>query len=183
MDEITIRVAGPADARTLSELGWATFLNTFVEGFGMPYSADDLAEFHARAYAVDRAEALLADRASRAWLAERGGEPVGFATAGPAALPHTELRPGDRELRRLYVRADQKGAGLAPRLMETAMTWLLRDGPRPVWLGVWSGNHRAQRFYARYGFEKVGEYGYPVGEVTDHEFIMRRPASAGRLAA
>ena len=183
MDEITLRIAGPADARTLSELGWATFLHTFVEGFGMPYSAADLAEFHARSYAVDRAEALLSDPAARAWLAERGGEAVGFATAGPAALPHPELRPEDGELRRLYLRADQHGAGLAPRLMEAALGWLLRDGPRPVWLGVWSGNHRAQRFYARWGFEKAGEYDYRVGATVDHEFIMRRPADAGRLPA
>jgi RimJ/RimL family protein N-acetyltransferase len=46
--------------------------------------------------------------------------------------------------------------------------------PGPVWLGVWSGNDRAQAVYARRGFRKVGEYGFPVGDWTDHEYILRK---------
>ncbi len=60
------------------------------------------------------------------------------------------------------------------KLMQTAMDWLLRDGPRTLWVGVWSENFGAQRFYARYGFERVGEYLFPVGQTNDHEFIFRR---------
>ena len=44
-----------------------------------------------------------------------------------------------------------------------------------IWLGVWSGNDKAQAFYAKRGFAKVGEYRFRVGETLDHEFIMRRP--------
>ena len=58
--------------------------------------------------------------------------------------------------------------------MDEVPAWLACDGPRPVWLGVWSGNGRAQRFYGRYGFSQVGDYDYPVGETRDHEFILRR---------
>jgi ribosomal protein S18 acetylase RimI-like enzyme len=39
---------------------------------------------------------------------------------------------------------------------------------------VWSENFGAQRFYARYGFEKAGEYLFPVGDTNDLEFILRR---------
>ena len=52
------------------------------------------------------------------------------------------------------------------------------EGPRDVWIGVWSENHGAQRFYARHGFEKVGEYGFTVGRTVDHEFILRRSADS-----
>ena len=60
-----------------------------------------------------------------------------------------------------------------------AERWLLRDGPRTLWVGVWSENFGAQRFYARHGFERVGTYAFPVGRVRDLEFILRRPAQAG----
>jgi len=43
---------------------------------------------------------------------------------------------------------------------------------------VWSENFGAQRFYARYGFSKVGTYEFPVGQVRDLEFILRRPPQA-----
>ena len=172
--EAALRPAGPADAETLSALGWTTFLDTFVEGFGIAYPPADLAAFFAASYAPDRCAALLTDPACRAWIAERDGAPVGFATVGPCTLPHPEARADDGELRRLYVLPEEKGAGLADRLMRAALAWLERDGPRPLWLGVWSGNHRAQRFYARYGFRKAGEYAYAVGATRDHEFILRR---------
>ena len=174
MPEAPLRIAGPDDAEALSALGWETFLDTFVRGFALPYSPADLHAFFAASYAPDRFAALLADPARRAWIAERAGAAVGFATAGPCGLPHPCARTADGELHRLYVRGAEKGTGLAARLMDEALAWLERDGPRPVWLGVWSGNHRAQRFYARYGFARVGEYDYPVGATLDHEFILRR---------
>jgi hypothetical protein len=39
---------------------------------------------------------------------------------------------------------------------------------------VWSENHGAQRLYARYGFDKIGEYGFPVGQTIDREFILKQ---------
>jgi len=43
---------------------------------------------------------------------------------------------------------------------------------------VWSENFGAQRFYARYGFAKAGEYDFIVGRQRDHEFIYRRDPRA-----
>jgi RimJ/RimL family protein N-acetyltransferase len=41
-------------------------------------------------------------------------------------------------------------------------------------VGVWSENVGAQRLYARYGFEKIGEYDFPVGAQLDREFILKQ---------
>ncbi len=179
--EAALRIADPHDAEALSAFGWETFLDTFVSGFGLPYPAADLDAFFAASYAPGRFAATLADASRRTWIAERGGAAVGFAVAGPCGLPHAEVRPEHGELHRLYVSPAEKGGGLAARLMTEALAWLERDGPRPLWLGVWSGNQRAQRFYARYGFGKAGEYDYPVGATRDHEFILRRPPGGGSL--
>ena len=62
------------------------------------------------------------------------------------------------------VRAAQRAERrLGRRLFQAALDWLERDGPRTLWIGVWSENLGAQRFYARHGFEKVGEYEFIVG--------------------
>ena len=181
MSPTTLRIAEPEDADALSRLGWETFLHTFVESFAMSYAPEDLMAFHAASYAPEHFARLLGDPACRAWIAERDGEAVGFATVGPAGLPHPDVQPEDGELKRLYLREAEKGQGLAARLMDEALGWLERDGPRTLWLGVWSGNHRAQRFYARYGFERAGEYDFPVGAAVDHEFIMRRAAETATI--
>jgi ribosomal protein S18 acetylase RimI-like enzyme len=82
------------------------------------------------------------------------------------------------ELKRIYFVAGRQGGGLGGRLFDEVMAWMERDGPRDLWIGVWSENFGAQRFYGRRGFEKVGEYGFRVGRTVDHEFILKRHAGA-----
>lgn len=167
-----IRRATPDDAATLSRLA----ARTFTEAFGHLYRPDDLAAFIAEAYAVDRQRVILSHPGYAVWLLEDGGDAVGHAAAGPCGLPHAEVSGCDGELKRLYVLASHQAGGWGGRLMDVALDWLERDGPRTLWVGVWSGNTGAQRFYARRGFEQVGEYLFHVGEARDREFILRRTA-------
>lgn len=169
---LSIRRATVADATTLSALARATF----VETFGHLYPDEDLQAFLAEAYAVERQAVILAHPAYAVWLLERAGRAVGHCAAGPCGLPHAGVQPGDGELKRLYLLREAQGGGQGARMMDTAMAWLERDGPRPLWVGVWSENHGAQRFYQRYGFAQAGTYEFPVGRVRDLEFIMHRPA-------
>ena len=169
---LSIRRATVADAATLSSL----CARTFTETFGHLYPPEDLDAFLRDAYAVERQATILAQPGYAVWLLEDDGVAVGHAAAGPCGLPHPEVAPGDGELKRLYVLAPYQAAGWGGRLFAEAERWLLRDGPRTLWIGVWSENHGAQRFYARRGFERVGTYEFPVGRVRDLEFILRRPA-------
>ncbi len=165
-----IRRATVDDAVTLSALA----SRTFTETFGHLYPPHHLQAFLEESYTVQRQQVILAHPAYAVWLLERDGVAIGHAAAGPCGLPHGEVRPGDGELKRLYLIKEEQSCGWGSRLLETALTWLERDGPRTLWLGVWSENFGAQRFYARYGFGKVGEYLFPVGETNDLEFILRR---------
>ncbi|MEG1682175.1 MAG: GNAT family N-acetyltransferase, partial [Stenotrophomonas sp.] len=110
-----------------------------------------------------------------AWLLEVAGEAVGFAFAGPCGLPHADASATDGELKRLYVLGQYQGGGRGGLLFDAALQWLQTPG-RTLWIGVWSENFGAQRFYARHGFEQVGAYEFPVGSVRDNEFILRRLA-------
>ncbi|MCW4454754.1 GNAT family N-acetyltransferase [Flavobacterium sp. MXW15] len=170
-----IRRATIDDAATLSALA----ARTFVETFGHLYPDQDLQDFLAEAYEVGRQQVILAHPDYAVWLLECDGVAVGHAAAGPCGLPHAEVRAGDGELKRLYLLKEHQNSGWGSRLFETALAWLERDGPRTLWIGVWSENFGAQRFYARYGFRQVGEYEFPVGRVRDREFILRREPAAG----
>jgi len=175
MHTATIRRATPADAAPLAALKLATFRETFVEGFAIPYPADARARFEAESYGVDVVRADLESPASASWIAEADGRPVGYAAVGPCKLPHPEVEPGAAELRQLYLRREAQGAGLADRLMAQALAHLAATRPGPVWLGVWSGNARAQAYYRRHGFRDVGTYRFPVGlDWYDDELIYRR---------
>lgn len=166
----TIRRAKPGDAEALAAIGRATF----VESFGHLYPPEDLDAFLAEGHSAQRAKADLANPAKAAWLVEAGSEVVGYALACPAKLPHPQVTAACGELDRIYLLADHRGGGVGSRLIAEVFAWLERDGPRRIWLGVFSENVGAQRLYARHGFEVVGSYKFVVGKTLDHEFIMRR---------
>jgi GNAT superfamily N-acetyltransferase len=170
MSAPTFRRAGPDDAEALSRIG----AETFAETFGHLYPPEDLRAFLDAAYGLEKTRRDLADPAKAAWLVEADGEVVGHALAGPCDLPHDDVTPDCGELKRLYVLKAFQSGGTGSRLLAETLAWLERDGPCPLWIGVWSENLGAQRLYGRMGFEKVGEYEFPVGQIRDREFILRR---------
>ena len=167
-----IRRATPADAERVAALA----CRNFTETFGHLYPPEDLDHFLRTNYIAETQRAALEDPRQAIWLLEDGGEAIGHIYVGPCKLPHADVRDGDGEIKRLYILARAHNGGWCAKLMQVAMDWLLADGPRTLWVGVWSENFGAQRFYQRYGFAKVGEYLFPVGQTNDHEFILRRPA-------
>lgn len=166
-----IRRATLADVPELARLGRATF----IEAFGHNYAPEDLEEFLGRAHSEAAYARLVGDAKIAAWLTGGDdGSGVAYAIAGPCKLPVAGMEPGAGEIRQLYLRAAVQNRGLGTRLLLTALDWLAVQGRHPIYVGVWSQNPGAQRLYARFGFEKVGEYDFPVGRVLDREFILRR---------
>ena len=168
----TIRRATPADAERVVDIT----RRNFTEAFGYLYPPEDLAYFLDNSYSLEVHRELLADDHYAIWLLERDGEALGHAVAGPCGLPHPDVAEGDGELKRLYILEAAHNGGCGGQLFQTVLGWLERDGPRTLWVGVWSENLGAQRFYGRYGFDNVGEYLFPVGGTHDLEFILRRKA-------
>ena len=174
MTDAVIRPALPNDAQALADLGRQTFIDTFVRGFAIPYPARDLATFLDASFNPATITRKMAEPGAAWWVAERDGALLAFANAGPNTLPHPDAGAADMELRRLYVASAAQGLGLGTRLLSLSLDWMQAHGAGPLWIGVWSGNDKAQRLYAAYGFEKAGEYQYPVGAWLDDEFILRR---------
>ena len=172
-----IRRATAADAAALSRIGRETFTITF----GHLYPPEDLAAFLDESHSETAYAKLLADPRYGLWLLgddAGAGRALGFAVAGPCGLPHPDVAAADGELKRLYLLPEIQNGGWGAKLFAEAVDWLQREGPRRLWISVWSENLGAQRFYARHGFAKVAEYEFPVGRQRDIEFMYRRDAAA-----
>lgn len=166
-----IRPATPADVPALARLAAVTFTETF----GQLYAPEDLAAFLSAARTESAYARLLSDPEVFVCLATGDdGDPIGYLVAGPCKLPVGNPEPAAGEIRELYVRAGLHNRRLGSRLLTAALEWLAARRRSPVYVGVWSGNTGAQRLYGRFGFEKVGEYDFPVGRQKDREFILRR---------
>ena len=164
-----VRRATDKDAAELAHLGEVTFMETF----GHLYPAEDAVAYVASAFTEKTCLEKLADARLSYWLVHGDGMPVGFALAGYCKLPVPNLEPTAGELRQLYVQSAYQKQRLGTLLFDAAIDWL-EAHYAPLYIGVWSENYGAQRFYARHGFVKVGEYGFPVGRTVDREFILKR---------
>ena len=164
---VEYRTAGRADAARLAELGAATFVDTF----GHLYQPDDLAIF-LRSHTEEAWAKELADPAFAVRLAEADDALLGYAKLGPPHLPF-EPRGEAAELRQLYVVEAAKGAGIAHQLIAWVIKRARDRRADHLYLSVFTENHRARRFYAKYGFEEEGSYAFMVGNHADEDIVMR----------
>jgi len=148
------------------------FRRSFCDTFAHLYRPEDLAAFLAQFTPEAWAEEF-ADPHYRFRVAEVDGGVVGYVKLGPSALPiETDKRA--IELRQIYVLNEHHGSGLAKALSEWAIDEARGQGFEELYLTVYVDNHRARRFYDRYGFEPVGRYDFMVGEHADEDIIMRK---------
>lgn len=82
-----IRGATLADAPALAALGRVTFVQTFMEDFNIPYPPDDIAAYLRKSYSEAAVGDMLLEGSAMTWVAEKDGELLAFANAGPCTLP------------------------------------------------------------------------------------------------
>lgn len=174
---VSVRRAGPDDAAALAAVAAATFR------LACPPSVteESMALFVRDVLSRRRFEEYLSDPARALFVAERPDVPgaVGYAmlvVGEPAdedvrqALTH---RP-TAELSKIYVLPDAHGAGVSRVLMEAALEAARAAGAEGVWLGVNQLNVRAQRFYAKSGFTRVGTKRFLVGHRYEDDFVFEQ---------
>jgi diamine N-acetyltransferase len=164
-----IRQATVNDAAGLAELAAATFplacpasaapadIQSFVE--------TNLAEQNFAEYLSDETRAVLI-----------GGEFEGYTLLNFTDPTDMDVvvaitnRP-TAELSKCYLRAETHGSGLATELMQASLDLARSRGAVSVWLGVNQENAKANRFYEKHGFEKVGTKRFKLGERWEHDYV------------
>lgn len=165
---IGYRAGTAADAEGLDTL----FDTIFCDTFAHLYRPEDLHAFRS-SFGVSDWESHLDDPKFAFQVAEEDGVPVAYVKLGPMKLAIEAGGPA-LLLDQLYVLKEHHGSGVARRLMDWAIEEARRRGAEELYLTVFTENHRARRFYDRYGFEPVGRYDFMVGSHTDEDVIMRK---------
>lgn len=137
--------------------------------------------FVAQVLSVEAFEGYLADPTTRVWVgrAENGAELAGYTMvffrepSDPAVAAVVNQRPS-AELSKCYVKEQYHGRGLANALLQTAVDAAIKAGVASIWLGVNQDNIRAQRFYAKFGFKRIGTRQFTVGERVMEDYVMGR---------
>jgi ribosomal protein S18 acetylase RimI-like enzyme len=173
---VILRRATAADVPRLAELAALTF------PLACPPHVTEQAQaaFIAAHLSAPRLEEYLADPARDLLVAVDGGALVGYALlvaeepADADVAAAIRIRP-TVELSKCYVHPAHHGAGVAAALMAASLEAAAAREAAGVWLGVNQQNGRAQRFYGKSGFERVGVKRFLVGENYEDDFVYERP--------
>ena len=171
MSELILRAASAADIPALSRLA----IDSFVAKFGDMYRPEDLSAFLSESYSEPAIAAELANPDRLYRLAERDGGLVAYCKLGlSCSFPEFARGSNVLELKQLYALSQATGMGIGGALMDWAMAEFAARGADEVQISVFSGNLDAQRFYQRFGFEKVADVTFQVGAQIDAEFLFAK---------
>ncbi|PRP75827.1 hypothetical protein PROFUN_08821 [Planoprotostelium fungivorum] len=164
-----IRLAKPTeeDAQAIAQLGRSVYHATFHH----TCSAEDMTQYLDSTYTPSIITSLLQQPQTYFFLATRDGNVLGFVqmmlgTTEPCLSDYDGLI----ELQKIYIGVEHHGGGVAAALMQHSLNDSKERGFKNVWLGVYEHNHRALKFYNKFGFVKVGTHDFYVGtdRQTDH---------------
>ncbi|WP_428332666.1 N-acetyltransferase family protein [Novosphingobium sp.] len=173
---LLLRPATPDDSIALADLG----RRAFIAKFAHLYSAENLAMYLDEAHVPATAARELVDPGLAIAVIEQGGVLRAFCKIRFASsVPQFTAAQRPFELKQLYTDPDLIGRGMGARLMDWALEQARDVGADELQLTVYADNPDAQRFYARYGLEKVADITFAVGDHLDPEIVMavRLPTS------
>jgi diamine N-acetyltransferase len=109
------------------------------------------------------------------WLARNGEELAGYCTLRDEAAKY-DVIPGTHpiEIERFYLDTPYHGKGHAQQMMAFCLTQADQLGADVVWLGVWEHNPRAERFYQKFGFTRVGQHDFWIGNDCQNDWLMAK---------
>ena len=167
---LLIRYATMADAERLAELSATTFHQAF-DGSSKQENVDGYVNtaLNAAQLALE-----LQDPNATFCFAELNEQLVGYFKLIEAEVPECVSDARAIELSRLYVREEFVAQKIGAALMQRALDEARAKGYPTIFLGVWEHNYRAQAFYHKWGFKRVGEHIFQMGDDAQTDWWMER---------
>ena len=168
---ISIETPNKSHVQQLSEF----MMKTFVETFGHTYPPEHLEAYLKGSYTPAIQLDEIQDPKKSTFICIEKNQIVGYAMLHYGAREVGINGPDPVvEIQRFYLDSAWHGSGLASLLMKHVLELNQVRAAKTIWLGVWENNFKAQAFYKKFGFDKVGEHDFIVGETRDLDFLFAR---------
>ena len=165
-----IRHVKPSEIGQLAALAEATYTETF----GHANSPEALQAYYDQAYQSEVLLAELLNPESETFFLFYEGHLAGYLKVNWGQAQTEQDLPDGFEIQRLYILQAFQGHGLGQTLFGFALDLARERGFDWAWLGVWEANYKAQKFYAKQGFERFGQHEFPMGDKVDIDWLLKK---------
>lgn len=168
---VSIRKISLDQASELRDLA----MTTFTETFAFDNSPEQLETYYQTAYSLESFRQELSHHETSYYFIEVDGKNAGFMMTNTGQAQTEQLLENAYEIQRIYILEAYQGLGLGKQLIEYALQEARALSKTWIWLGVWERNYKAQKFYAKFGFEKFDEHAFPVSEdKVDIDWLLKK---------
>jgi diamine N-acetyltransferase len=170
MEEIIIRLSTYEDTASMREVA----INSYYHTFAAYNTPENMEAFLTDSYSLKKLQAEFYEPNSVLYLACAKEEVIGFVRLRETDEVKDKLGDNTIELQRLYIHTDYQGRQVGRKLMEASLAYAKQKDFDWIWLGVWERNFNAQKFYAKWGFEKFGEHTFQMGDDPQIDWILKK---------
>lgn len=168
--DISIREATKKDAALIADLSRQTFYETFAA----QNTPADMEKFMREQFTRSALMDEVGAPGNTFLLAYVNDHPVGYVRLREMV---NDVNTDSLEIARLYAATAMMGKGVGKALMQACIDIAHAKKKKRLWLGVWEKNARAIWFYTAWGFEKVGEHDFVLGNDVQCDWIMEKQLS------
>lgn len=157
----------------LSAMLAVAFLS-FEETFAPHNTRENMDIFYRDNYTIEKMQQEFYQPNTALFLALEHDNVLGFVRLRKNDEVKEKLGDATIELQRLYVHPLHQGKKIGSLLMEKARAYAAEQEAEWIWLGVWERNFNAQKFYAKWGFERFSEHTFLHGLDPQIDWLLKR---------
>ncbi|MBS1486893.1 MAG: GNAT family N-acetyltransferase [Bacteroidetes bacterium] len=167
---IRVRKAKFEEVPAIRELA----IEVFTDAFAASNTPENLDSFFRENYSLEKFLSEFKEPDSILYIALDDLKIIGYLRLRKSPEVDAHLGTNHIEMQRLYVHRDYQGTSVARRLMEHAIEYAKKKKFEWMWLGVWEKNTRAQKFYAKWGFERFSEHIFNMGDDPQTDWLLKK---------
>lgn len=169
MENIEIVEANISDVEKIQKIGKQTFSETFSSS----NAAENMAQYLANGFSLEKLTTELTNPDSTFYLALDNNNVIGYLKIN-FGLSQTELKDSKAlEIERIYVLKAYQGKKIGQLLYDKALQVATEKKVEYVWLGVWEKNVRALHFYTKNGFVEFDKHLFKLGNDVQTDLMMK----------
>ncbi|HEY5692444.1 MAG TPA: GNAT family N-acetyltransferase [Cyclobacteriaceae bacterium] len=167
---VDVRKGTVKDATLLATMG----KETFEEAFAKDNTSENMTFYLEQNFNKAKIISEIKDNYTQFFVAFMDDQPAGYAKVRINDEVKKVLKGRAIELERIYVMSSFQGKKVGASLLQACLDHARGNDFQWIWLGVWENNHKAQNFYAKWGFEKFGEHVFQMGDDPQTDWVMKK---------
>lgn len=165
---IRITQCGIENINALQAISRQTFFETFKES----NTEHDMNDYLDHAYSIDQLTDEISNNNSKFFFLTNKDELAGYLKINVEDAQTENYSNDFMEIQRIYIKQSFQKQGFGEKLLNKAFSTAKQMNKKQIWLGVWSENEQARKFYMKQGFVDYAEHEFTLGTSKQTDIIM-----------